>query len=149
MRKKKKEPVLPALVEEGNHHNRLKEGEEVFCYDGKSVMEKVTVIEVDKKAKTVKLSNKVICSRYPDAGGLYHKQGMGYAEYVIQKMDSHLENLLKGHTSRKRLMNMLEIVNNKVITLHGPITELSDEKLSTLIELDKSITKILKNNGII
>lgn len=143
-KKKHKEPILPTLVEDGNHKNRLKVDDEVYCFDGKSVMEKTTVVEVDKKAKTAKLANQVICSRYPDSTGSYRKMGMGATEYQIKKWSEEAEILVKAHKAKRRLSVSVMQVKSQI--LDHPLNILAADPviLKKLIDIDESINKILK-----
>lgn len=140
-KKKQKEPVLPSLVEDGNHKNRLKVGQEVFCYDGKSMMEKVTVVDVDKKSKVATLSNQVKCSRYPDSEGFYRKEGVDTLSYKIKKWDEDTAALYKASTSRKQLINYISTIKSKYLDLN--LDNLSKEDWDTMNKLANLISQVL------
>lgn len=128
-------------------NNKLKErlavGEELFCYDGRTQMEKVTVVEVNKEAKTAKLSNQIICSRYPDSKGIFEKQGAYSSFYTIKRVDDETEFLLKSYKSRKRVGKFLTDINWLLTKTHD-ITKSSQDQLETVIKLDKYLTKIFE-----
>ena len=127
--------------------NKLKErlavGEELFCYDGRTQMEKVTVVEVNKEAKTAKLSNQIICSRYPDSNGGFEKQGAYSSFYTIKRVDDETEFLLKSYKSRKRVGKFLTDINGLLTKTHN-ITKSPQDQLETVIKLDKHLTKIFE-----
>lgn len=120
---------------------RLSVDDELFCYDGKTQMERVKVISIDKEAKTAKLSNRVICSRYPDTQGYFKKYGSNSDNYNIKRFDDHTELLYKGFKSKQRVRNYITQLNLSIMNqdvLKSPI-----EDIEKLMKLDKCLTKIL------
>lgn len=120
---------------------RLSVDDELFCYDGKTQMERVKVISIDKEAKTAKLSNRVICSRYPDTQGYFKKYGSNSDNYNIKRFDDNTELLYKGFKSKQRVRNYITQLNLSIMNqdvLKSPI-----EDIEKLMKLDKCLTKIL------
>lgn len=60
----KKKPINKTKI-------RLSEGQEIFYWDGKTLIEKVTVKRVDKKEKTALLANGILLDRYPNKEGYF------------------------------------------------------------------------------
>lgn len=120
---------------------RLSVDDELFCYDGKTQMERVKVISIDKEAKTAKLSNRVICSRYPDTLGYFKKYGSNSSNYNIKRFDDHTELLYNGFKSKQRVRNYITQINLSI--MNQDVLKASKEDIEKLMKLDKYLTKIL------
>lgn len=126
----------------GTLKERLAIGEELFCFDGKTQMEKVTVIEVDKAAKTAKLSNRVICSRYPDSQGNFLKHGANSNGYTIKRWDDTTENYFKAFKARQRVRVYLGELQVGIMNRTADLEKASQDDIEKLIKADKYLTKI-------
>lgn len=141
-KKREKEPVLPALIEEGNHKNRLRVNDPLFCFDGKSLMEEVTVVEVDKKLKIATLSNQVRCSRYPDAEGYYRKEGTDTLKFKIKKWDDDTEALYRAAISKKQITTWIYQIQTNL--LKDSIIDMPKENWDKINNIAAALSKIMR-----
>lgn len=114
---------------------KLKEGEEVIFFDGKTLMEKVIVESIDKKGGFAVLSNKVKVSRTLGSDGFYTRLD-GKSSMILPLTDkSELDyQAFKSYFSIKRNLEFIE----------AKIKDMKDKEFSELIvELDKKISKIV------
>lgn len=113
---------------------KLKEGEELIFSDGKTLMEKVTVEEIDKKAGFAILSNRVKVARTKNQDGYYPR-----IDGKLSNITDITEESEKIYLAYKALYN----IKRSMDKLEESIKNLNIEKDSDLIlELDKKITKI-------
>lgn len=114
---------------------KLREGEEVIFFDGKTLMEKVKVETIDKKGGFAILSNKVKVSRTLGPEGNYIRLD-GKQSFILPLTDkSELDyQAFKSYFSIKRNLDLIE----------SKIKDMKDKEFSELIvELDKKISKII------
>lgn len=114
---------------------KLKEGEEVIFFDGKTLREKVIVESIDKKDGFAVLSNKVKVSRTLGPDGFYTRLD-GKPSMILPLTDkSELDyQAFKSYFSIKRNLEFIE----------AKIKDMKDKEFSELIvKLDKKISKIV------
>lgn len=126
----------------GTLKERLAIDEELFCFDGKTQMERVKVISVDKAAKTAVLSNRVVCYRYPDSQGNFPKQGAHSDCYTIRRCDEESENFFKAFKARQRVRTYLRELQVGIMNRTSDISKASQDDLNILIKADKYLTKV-------
>ena len=114
---------------------KLKEGEEVIFFDGKTLMEKVIVESIDKKGGFAVLSNKVKVSRTIGPDGFYTRLDDLPSKVLPLTDKSELDyQAFKSYFSIKRNLDFIE----------AKIKDMKDKEFSELIvELDKKISKIV------
>lgn len=123
--------------------NRLKVGDELFCYNGRDLHERVTVIEVDKKAKTARLSNQVVISRYPNTkSGLFKVMSSTQYQYIICRFDNDVAKKYKLIVARKRLSNHISTIQIGLLNRTNDIDKSSPEDLELILELESKLTNI-------
>lgn len=115
---------------------KLKEGDELIYSDGKTLMEKVTVESIDKKAGFAILSNKVKVARTLGPLGTYPRLDAKTTQ-VIRPLteESELEyNAFKAYFSIKRNMELMDskIRNLKDSTMFELMVDF-DRKLNKLV----------------
>lgn len=130
----------------GKLKDRLEVGAELICFDGKTLVEKVKVIEVDKKAKTAKLSNLVVIHRHPDNEGnfLYYGDNKKAKRYQIRQADEEMELLLKANTARNQLYHMIPELK-KFLDSHKNTSLFSKDGKEKLIKIHQKLSKTLKD----
>lgn len=126
----------------GTLKERLAIDEELFCYDGKTQIERVKVVEVNKAAKTAKLSNQVICSRYPDSSGNFIKQGANSGSYQIRRWDEGTERFYQAFISRQRVRSFVTEIEVGILNRTSSIIESSPADLDMLIKINKYLSKV-------
>ena len=128
----------------GTLKERLAIDEELICFDGKTNMEKVKVIEVDKASKTAKLSNRVICSRYPDSSGNFLKQGANSGNYRIERINDDNEFTYNAFKARQRVRSFVTEINIGILNRTSDVFGASKEDLDKLIKINKYLTKVFE-----
>lgn len=123
--------------------NRLEVGDELFCFDGITLMEKVSVISVDKKEKTATLSNQVVCKRYPNYMGQFPTVGHTKCPFTITNMDEGKEKIIKAKIAKQKVIRYMSIIQSKVLERLSNILKAKEEDLDLIIELEKAINKSL------
>lgn len=126
----------------GTLKERLAIDEELFCFDGKTQMERVKVISVDKAAKTAVLSNRVVCSRYPDVEGNFLKQGAHSTDYTIKRWDEATENYFQAFKARQRVRVYIGELQVGIMNRTSDLSKASPEDIDKLIKADKYLTKV-------
>ena len=121
---------------------RLEIGETLLCYDNSSIVEKVTVEAVDKKAKTATLSNNVIISRYPDRDGYFAKEGKG--NYIICRWDEEVERFYTCKVARSRVLHFISDIQVGLLNRTSDLLHASEEDVDKIIKLNKYLTKVLE-----
>lgn len=124
--------------------NRLKVGDELFCYNGRDLHERVKVTEVDKKAKTAKLSNQVIISRYPNTkSGLFKVMSRTQYQYIVCRFDNNVTKKYQLIVARKRLSNYISAIQIGLLNRTQDIDMSTPEDLELVLELEDKLTQIL------
>lgn len=121
---------------------RLEVGETLLCYDNNSIVEKVSVESVDKKAKLATLSNRVVISRYPDKEGYFAKEGKG--NYIICRWDEEVERFYTCKIARSRVLHFISTIQVGLLNRTSDLLHASQEDIDKLIKLNKYLTKVLE-----
>jgi len=121
---------------------RLEVGETLLCYDNNSIVEKVSVESVDKKAKLATLSNQVVISRYPDKDGYFAKEGKG--NYIICRWDEEVERFYTCKIARSRVLHFISTIQVGLLNRTSDLLHASQEDIDKLIKLNKYLTKVLE-----
>jgi len=114
---------------------KLKEGEEVVFTDSKTLMEKVTVEAIDKKAGYAILSNKVKISRTVGPDGCYNR--LDGKQSMILPLTDKSELAYQAFKAYFSIKRNIELMESKIKDMKGK------ESSELIIELDKKISKIV------
>ena len=115
---------------------KLKEGTEVIYTDNNTIMEKVTVISVDKKAGSAVLSNRVKVSRLLGPDDTFHRvDGKGDQKaWPINEKTEKIFQAYKAYFHTKRIIEKL----------YCKVTDMKSWDADFLIKVNGKLSKVVK-----
>ena len=120
--------------------DRLEVGDQLFFFDRKTIIEKTSVISVDKKAKTAMLENRVIITRYPDSKGYFQSIGRK-TDHLITRLDEDNEKLYEAHIAKRKLEHHMYTLDT--LLKRNPNVLLSSQSdIDLIVKAQKALNKI-------
>lgn len=115
---------------------KLKEGDELIYSDGKTLMEKVTVESIDKKAGFAILSNKVKIARTLGPLGTYPRLDAKTTQ-IIRPLTEESDREYQAFKAYFSIRRNLEFMDSKIRDLK------EKETLELMIEFDRKLSKLI------
>lgn len=117
---------------------RLSEGQEIFYWDGRTLIEKVTVKRVDKKEKTALLANGILLDRYPNKEGYFpradRKKAPGKGALLI---DTNFDLMYSAYKAKIAIQQKLAKIAIGVKSLKWQSSSDADKLININTHLDK------------